>query len=41
MADPQSTGDSSSRDREEDQRRREVDLEMQERLRHKIEFLYF
>jgi hypothetical protein len=41
MADPRGEGESSSRGREEDRRSREFDLEMRERLRHKINFLYY
>jgi hypothetical protein len=41
MADPREVGESSSQGREEDRRRREFDLEMRERLRHKIDLLYY
>jgi hypothetical protein len=41
MADPRSVGGSSSRDREEDRRWLELDLERQERLRRRIDLLYF
>jgi hypothetical protein len=41
MADPGGVGESSSRGREEDRRRSEFDLEMRERLHHKIDFLYY
>jgi hypothetical protein len=41
MADPREGGESSSRGREEDRRRREIDLEMRERLQYKIDLLYF
>jgi hypothetical protein len=41
MADSRSFGGSSSRDREEERHHCEIDLEMQERLRHKIDLLYF
>jgi hypothetical protein len=41
MADPREVGESSSREREEDRHRREFDLEMRERLLHKIDLLYF
>jgi hypothetical protein len=41
MADPRSIGGLSSRDREEDRCRYEMDLEMQERLWRRIDFLYF
>jgi hypothetical protein len=41
MADPREGGESSSRGREEDRRRREIDLEMRERLQYKVDLLYF
>jgi hypothetical protein len=41
MADPREGGESSSWGREEDRRRREIDLEMRERLQYKIDLLYF
>jgi hypothetical protein len=41
MADPRSVGGSSSRDREEERRWFEMDLERQEWLRRRIDLLYF
>jgi hypothetical protein len=41
MVDFRRPGDLSSWEREEDRRRAELDLELQERLRHKIDFLHF
>jgi hypothetical protein len=41
MADSWSFSGSSARDREEDRRHCEFDLEMREHLQYKIEFLYF
>jgi hypothetical protein len=39
MAESRRSGESSSRDQEGDRRRAVVDLELQERLRYKIDFL--
>jgi hypothetical protein len=41
MAEYRRSGEPSSRDQEGDRRRAVVDLELQERLRYKIDFLYF
>jgi hypothetical protein len=41
MAESRRSGDLSSREQEGDRRRAVVDLELQERLRYKIDFLYF
>jgi hypothetical protein len=41
MAESRRSRDLSSREQEGDRRRAVVDLELQERLRYKIDFLYF
>jgi hypothetical protein len=41
MADFRRSSDLSSQGREEDRRRADLDLELQERLRYKIDFLHF
>jgi hypothetical protein len=41
MAESRRSGDSSSRDQEGDRHQAVVDLELRERLRYKIDFLYF